>query len=265
MKLLLFLSLIFSTIHAFADDSINLDKVSIQSSDFVWNKWDTDNFIILSIDKSQGLKIKNSIEKIKSNFEKKWGIKQSEFAIPCKVLCVNNSELLNRFFSISESKSEVRKDNEGNILVSAIWLDFDSSISHLVADVCLENSSNNLFLKRGITRLEQPIDLVKFDLSQSIDADVAELIAVSEKDWIDFSIQEKDKFDRESAFLCLMLRKEFGINKFSLFVNSMQDENSLLKIYKFSNSEDLSKTLNRYSKNLSNDISKNLTPDYYLK
>lgn len=234
--------------------------------DFVWNKWDTTNFIVLSIDKSQGVYLKNNIERMKSDFENKWKIRPLNFSTPCKLICVSNENLLERFFNINEPHSEVRRDAEGKISLLAIWMQAENQydLPKLIANVCLENLNSSTFVQRGIHRLQSSIDSLRSDFSNSLEIEASKIIKTTKSDWNSFSPEEKNNYDRSAAILCFMLRRELGIDKFSLFLNSKQDESSLISIYGFKDISGLSDTLSRYSKNLSKDISDKKTPDEYF-
>lgn len=267
----LFIIFILFCFSAFAEDSVKQTadyvKQTASSSDMVWNKWDTDNFIILSIDKSQGLYLKHNIESIKDDFEKRWGIKNIKFEVPCKLLCVPDENMLTRFFNINEPRAETRRDSEGKIATSSIWIDFKYSndLSYLVAPIILDNSDNLFFIKKGVSKLEESLSNIRSDLKQFSPIDFKKIIMTTEDSFYKMSLEEKNKFIKSSAVACLLLRKEFGIKKFSQFISSKQSESDMKSIFGFENLDAFSNTLNRYSKNLSEDILNNKTPDYYLK
>jgi hypothetical protein len=233
---------------------------TLPSSEFVWNKWDTENFIVLSIDKSQGLSIKNKIEAIKSSFEKKCG-KKFDFSIPCKVICTPDGKLLSRFFNIDASRAEARRDSDGKIVVSAIWTEFEDidSLSSLVATICLENSNNSLCIKRGLVELEKNVNYTKSNFEEYSKIDAKKIFLTNSP-----QPEESQIFNKSSALICLLLRKEFGSTKFDSFMSSSQDEVALKTIYGFS-FESFSETANRYFENLSKDIKNNKVPDKYLQ
>lgn len=247
----------------FAEDSTK----TAAHSDMVWNKWDTDNFIVLSIDQSQGLYLKKNIESIKVDFEKRWGLENNRFETQCKLLCVPDDNLLVRLFNINEPRSETRRSPEGKILVSAIWMNFEDSnnLSYLVAPVILDNVANSLFVKKGISKLEESLSNIRSDFKEIDPIDFKKLISTTEDSFYKMSLEEKNSFVKSSAVACLLLRKEFGIKKFSKFIASRQAESDMKSIFGFQDLDSFSKTLNRYSKNLSEDIKNNKTPDDYLK
>jgi len=268
-KLLIF-TFVFPSISISADTPSvawpDTQKTISPSEDLVWNKWDTANFIVLSIDKSQGVYIKNNIEKFKLDFEKRWGLEKSNFSIPCKILCVPDDKLLGRFFNLDLPRTETRTDSDGS-LSSAIWSDFNRfnyNYNQLVGAVCLEHSKNSILLKRGIPRLENSLDFLKSDFSEVIEVDVKSALNADREYWLSLKSDDRKKFDKNAALICLFLRREFGFAKFKKFISSDQSESSLRSIYGF-DLDNFSKTLKRYSENLSNDIKNQKMPDKYLR
>ena len=238
--------------------------LAIDRDDFVWNKWDTENFIVLSIDKSQGVYLKNNIEALKSNFENKWKVKKEKLAVPCKLVCVPDSSILERFFNINSPHSEARRDSSGNVSLFAIWIEMarEKDLPQFVANICLENLNSAAFVQRGITRLEKAN--IKSDFSTSFDLNVKKVLNTTRSDWYSLSPEEKESFDRSSALICFMLRKELGIDKFSRFLSSKQDEESLRSVYGFKDVDSFSSTARRYLDNLSKDIESKVAPDEYF-
>jgi hypothetical protein len=249
-----------------ANTESKVDLTSSADSDFVWNKWDTKNFIVLSIDKSQGLFLKRYVEDVKISFQERWGLKKYDFSTQCKILCVPDNKFLFKFFNIEQSHAEVKKNSEG-LFSSAIWVSYEEidKIDYLISSVCLDVYSSKFFVKRGIIKLEnKSIESLKNSLSNFNEININEVLETDENKWLSLSSDQKEKFDNAAAVLCLLLRREFGIDKFSLFVNSKQEADDIVSIYGFSDLESFSKTLNRYAKNLSEDIKSGRTPNKYL-
>ncbi len=263
--LILFLNLFSFILLANEDEKTNVKQ------ELVWNKWDTDNFIILSLDKNQGLFVKDNIELIKNSVCENFGIENINFPIKTKLMCVPNKDFLKKLFNIDHSHFEVRFENE-QPNVSAIWISFDDfqSADSFVLANCLSDSfyKNNqkCFIQRGVFYiLNNSVEKLKEEIVKIEELNSNKLFSVKQKDWISFSKEEKNKFDRESFLLCLLLRKEFGKNIFGKFLQTDQDENSFEKVYGFSGFDDFDLTLERYLKNISNDIKNNKMPDKYLK
>lgn len=238
----------------------------LETKDLVWNKWETKNFIILSIDKSQGLYLKNNIERIKTEVITKWGLNDFDFASDCKLVCVTNKDLLKKLFKLDNSRSEIRKDSSGKITLSVIWFYLDEDINSKITDICLgeieQNSKNKipLFCKKGISRLNQNIDNIKKDLCDK------SLLKINSKDVISKKIEDLSKienldlYEKQCALLCLLFRKEYGQENFLRYLNNNDLEKSF-GIIKF---EDLDKILAKYSENLINDLENNKVPKEYI-
>lgn len=273
MKLALILFGLIFCVPCFAEKvekAILIEPETVSEKEkFTWNKWETENFIILSIDKDHGLSLKSSIESIKDAHAERWGINKSNLSAKCKLICVRDPEMLERFFGVESPRAETRKDIYGKTSVSAIWIDFDriQQLPSLVAMICSSDGSagdNNLYVQRGISLLSLPAKMIKSELSQSSMVDFSEVLSFSSEKWFSLSPQERSALDRKAALICLMLRKEFGQEKFLNFLSSSQDQDAIIKIYGFRDLSEFNSTLNRYSQNISNDIIEGKTPDSYV-
>lgn len=241
-----------------------------QKEEFTWNKWETDNFIILSIEKNQGLELKRALESARHSYFDKWGLERpdSSAKVKCKVMCVPDGEMLKRFFGIDHPRAEVR--TEGSGLTCAIWMDFKSlnQLPALVALICSSEEISGLhtrcFVRRGISMLSLPTEKVRSELPGAGGIKFIDISSCGSDKWNTMPANEKLSFDQKSALVCLFFRKEFGQEKFLKFLSSPQDEDSVLSIYGFRDSKELDDTLNRYFENLKRDIESGITPDSYL-
>jgi hypothetical protein len=231
----------------------------------VWNKWSTNNFIIISIDKSQGLYLKNNLEDIKSNLIKSWGIKDINFKGECKIVCVSNDKLLKRIFRLENSKFEFRKNENGEINC-VIWFSLENTSDLPVAEfmqLCisqLEIHNNDvfpLFCKRGMSVLSQNFeDSSSKLLGKNIEKiSFKDIFSKKEQDVVDWN-----DFDIKSSVACLLLRKEYGQDNFLNFLNSKK-----LEEFGIINSEKFDEIINRYYRNLIDDLKNNKTPKDYLQ
>jgi hypothetical protein len=244
-------------------------EVVSQKENFTWNKWETDNFIVLSIEKDHGLSLKRSVESIKDAHSERWGLAKSDLNSKCKLICVRDAEMLKRFFGVDSPRAEIRKDGSGKISTSAIWLDFNSvqELPSLVAFICASDGhlgENRLYIQRGISLLSLPPEKVKSELSQAGAVDFSEISSCGYDKWYGLSPKERSAFDRKSALVCLMLRKEFGQERFLSFLSSAQNQEAMAGVYGFKDASEFNSTLNRYSENIGGDIGKGATPDSYI-
>lgn len=240
-----------------------------QKEKFTWNKWETESFIILSIEKDHGLSLKGSLESLKDECSERWGLEKTSLKAKCKVVCVRDAEMLKRFFGVDSPRAETRRDSSGKISTSAIWLDFKriQELPSLVMFICASDGSfgsNKLYIQRGMSLLSLPSERVKSELKQSGKLDFAEVSSLNSEKWFDLSPQDRALFDRRSALVCLMLRKEFGQERFLNFLSGSQDQDSVRSVYGFGDAAEFNGTLNRYSENLSKDIGEGITPDSYV-
>jgi len=233
----------------------------------VWNKWDTENFTILSIDKNDGISIKNSVEDVKNDFCSSWGLPKFTLSVPCKILCVPNNDSLSKLFGLQKSRFEVRTDSQGKTSLCAIWVSQEEigKLPELLSEVLISDSVNptnlKLFMRRGISSLCQNFEDITNDLSNS-DFDL-KVFSQDESGWNKMSLQEKEKFDRQAMVTCLMLRKEFGKEHFKQFVDTDQTLSAVSDVYGFSEKE-FESTLERYTSNISADIINKLFDKNYL-
>lgn len=220
----------------------------------VWNKWDTKNFVIISIDKNQGLYLKNNLEKIKTNLITRWGLDDFDFSSDCKIVCVSNDKLLKRIFKLDIPKFEVRKNKDNKIELSAIWFsleDYKSDIPLLeIMSVCMaEYQLNNKipnFCNQGMCFLSQDPNSIKHEILKNKDS-------LSN---FDFSKMT----DVQSAVVCLLMRKEYGQDNFIKYLNYQN-----FSCYGFESEEKFRSTLDRYCVHLLEDLENNITPKHYIE
>jgi hypothetical protein len=240
-----------------------------EKENFTWNKWETENFIILSIEKSHGLEIKRSVESMKDSYFARWGFEGRKPSGKCKLICVPDEETLKRFFGIDAPRAEARSGS-GNFPVCAIWVDFKrlDELPSLMSFVCsseyFSSNKNRWFVQRGVSLLSLPVPKVKAEISGLEGLDFSEISSCDHEKWLLMSPQNRSLFDRRSALVCLMLRKEFGFDRFASFLLNEQGEKSVNSVYGFEDLEKFNATLRRYSENLTRDIESGSTPDSYV-
>ena len=111
------------------------------------------------------------------------------------------------------------------------------------------------FLKRGIPLLEGPPSRTRAELSSSSEMRMSSFLSPSTDG------PESDA-TKNSALLCLLVRKEFGLVVFGKVVSDPSEP--LHEILGFSSESDLESTYARYRSNLLSDIKGGITPDKYL-
>ena len=239
-------------------EDYGVDKDSIK--DLVWNRYQTDNFTILSIDKKQGEDLFVNIENIKKECLGRWGLNNTKLSKDCRIMLVPNKELLKRLFGLQSYRIEFR-DN-----VTAVWLDseetanYNNLIKEALTEVCLHDldSSLSFVASKGISKLNTSLSNIKNIIGRVSEAQPGtNFLKVSEKDYQKMNQEGKDKFDTESLLFCLMLKKEFGESKFLEYFFGKNE-----KICGF-DSKSLNGSYNRYYRDIFNELKENKIPDNY--
>jgi hypothetical protein len=254
---------------------------SIQN--LAWNKWDTANFTILSIDEAQGRYLFENIEQMKTWVLSRWGLPDVKFSAQCKVLCVPNKDLLKKLFRLDNSQGEVRRNQDGTLNMTVLWLVLDTKPAEVIppalTQVCLSEFEQSQRLKfplwtyRGMSILNGTLPQIRADfgsLGGRIDTDQRmffgnKLFMLTEDEWRKSDVETKKLYDQQAGAMCLLLRKEFGQKNFHSFMSLQGSEQDLAKVYGFRGYSEFDSTYKRFMKNLSADVTSGRTPDAYLQ
>lgn len=230
-------------------------KVPPDLEGLYWNKWDTDNFVVISLDKSRGSSMRHEAESVRDEVLRRWSLPEVSRG-RCKIVIVPSAKLLKRLFGLSEPKCEVNKSG-ANGIESAIWVDEErlGDLSSLVVERELLCGDFRPFLKRGIPLLESVPSQTRAELSSSSDMKISAFLNVG-------SDSEDAEVLKNSALLCLLVRKEFGSRVFGKLLSNSSD--SLHGLLGFASEADLESTYARYRANLLPDLKSGRTPDEYL-
>lgn len=287
-----FLILLAMTSPAFGQEMVSHLDIPVPSGqkapvdpeiqNLVWNKWDTPNFIILSLDKQQGRYLYENIELMKKWASNRWGLPDVKFSSECKVLCVPNRELMKKLFRLDNSYGEVRR-KDGKITISVLWLVLDGKPAELIpsalTEACVSEYEQSIgnkcgwWFHRGSSILNQTLPQIRGQISnlqKSFSKDSKmffsqSLFSMTEDQWLKETAENKLLFDQEAAALTLLLRKEFGQKMLHTFLMTKQSEQDFVAVYGFANYAEFDATLKRYMFQLSGDIIANRTPNSYLE
>lgn len=249
---------VFYSERSFSSDvEPNAEIFPAASKEIVWNKWETDNFIILSIDYGFGSKLKSKVESIKSDICKEWGIQDKAFPSKCKVVCVPDEKTLSKFFSIDSPKFETKRKSSGDVDDMAIWIDEGrlSFFKRLMMSALVQDKP--AYIRRGLPMLATSTDNIadgilsvdKSDFEKAISAKTEEIKPDEIKD-----------FDNQSMVACLFLRREFGVEILSSIMKGTPPESAC----GFVDKNSLFASMRRYLDNLKGDLKSGKTPDSYL-
>jgi hypothetical protein len=253
--------------------------------DKVWNRWTSKNFTVCSINDSQAQYLNKNLESVKTWVYTRWGLPDQDFSAECRLLCVADKAFYNKLFQLDETRIEVRKDN-GKITMSVIFLLLDDKPSKTIplplTEVCLaEYEQKNgvkvgMWARRGMALLNGSIPTIRQeigDLYEPLKKDKPlcfskALFQMTEEQYAKETVENKRLYDRCAAAFCLMLRKEFGQEKFlKLFGNANPGE-SIISVYGFKTLDEFDATFKTYLTDLTTDLSGTAgrkTPDSYLQ
>jgi hypothetical protein len=211
----------------------------------VWNKWDTPNFIVISLDKAQGSMIRSEAESVREGVLERWGLSPSERE--CKLVLVPDAVMLKRLFGLSEPRCEVKTSESG--ATAAIWIDVGrfGMLPSLVAESELLSGDSASFASLGVPLLERSPSVVREGIVSAPEKPLEAILA-----------GEGDA--AESAVLCLLMRKEFGGRAFGRAARAPSAWSAL----GFKSEEEFASTFERYRANLLSDLKSGRTPDGYL-
>jgi hypothetical protein len=254
------------------------------AGDLKWHKWSTQNFTILSISETQGNFLANNLEQIKGWCLSRWGIPRDEsnvfkFSAECRVFCVPNNELMQKLFKLNQSRVEVKRKSS-IIEISTVWLLLDDvplkTLAIPITEVCLAelsqkyNNKISFCLLRGMCLLNGSIGEIRSNLTVLENIYLSEDIFRTTFDqWEKLPAKNRDIFDKECIILCLLLRKEFGEDKFHQFLSfesrGQSPEDVLKTVYGFTGYKQFDVSFTRYMRDLCSDVVSGKTPDSYLE
>jgi hypothetical protein len=301
MKFLLSFVIVFIAATSFAGEQIRKVQNPIEVKDessFIkagnvpkeieglqWNRWTSKNFVVLALNDNYAKYLNDHLELVKTWTLARWGLFDVDFSVPCKFICVDDPVLFEKLFKLKKTKVEVRRDEQGRIKETVIFLLADNSPSHSVPTPLTEvtlaefgqkyNANFGHWTYRGMSLLNGPLDKIRQQISgmkTSVNADAPiyfskGLLEMTKEKYAALPEDQKESFDSAAVIFCLMIRKEFGQEKFH---HMMQDaitepENGLKKWSGFESYDDFDKTFKRYLIDLSREVAEKKTPDRYLQ
>ncbi len=246
-----------------------------------WNRYTTPDFVIISLDNGQGKYLSDHIEETKNWIYTRWGLPAVDFNKECKLVCVEDPEIYRKFFNLETSKVEIREDQ--NVIFFLLNDSPKKTIPCPLTEVCLVEFEHKYkiefpwWARRGMALLNGDLKDIRSDLTnmqhyQGTVYDAKSLLTTTKEKYNEFSSEQKWTYDTESMILCLMLRKEFGINKYLRFLQicykDKNPETALQKIYGYSGYDEFNSKFSQFLKDLTADVSGTRpgrsTPDSYL-
>jgi hypothetical protein len=247
----------------------------------VWNRWTSKNFVVCSLNDTQAQFLNQNLEKVKTWSLTRWGLNDVNFSGECRLICVDDAALYKKLFGLDTTKVEVRRQ-DGKIKLTVIFMLLNESPAKTVpvpvtqAVLAEWEQQNNIKLAWWSIR---GMSLLNGDLG-SIRRSVAELQPVlrangqvygskgmmnmTEDGYWKETPERRQLFDNQAVALCLLLRKEFGQDKYLTCIKE-GDPVKGLGAFGFASHEQFDKSYIRFMTDLSNDVVAQKTPDSYLQ
>lgn len=250
----------------------------------VWNRWTSKNFVVCSLNDTQAQFLNGNLEKVKSWGLTRWGLTDVNFVNECRLICVDDATLYKKLFNLDGTKVEVRKI-DGRVKMNVIFLLLNDAPSKTLPTPVMQvalmewEQQNNLKLPwwavRGMSLLNGDLGSIRkniADLQPTLKANgqlygSKGLMNMNEESYLKESIEKRQLFDNQSVVLCLLLRKEFGQDKFLASIKE-GDPVKGLAVFGFNSHEQFDKSFIRYMTDLGNDVTEvngKKTPDSYLQ
>jgi hypothetical protein len=240
---------------------------------------------VLALNDTYAQYLNRHLELVKTWTLARWGLFDVDFSVPCKLICVDDPVLYEKLFKLKQTKVEVRRDESGRIKETVIFLLANDSPSHTVpmplTEVALAefgqkyDTNFGWWLYRGMGLLNGPLDHIRrqiSDMQQPIAANSPlyfskGLLELTREEYVRLPDDQKRLYDASAVMFCLMIRKEFGQDKFHHMMKdtTLNTESALKQGTGFDSYDSFDRTFKRYMIDLTSDVSANKTPDRYLQ
>jgi hypothetical protein len=136
-----------------------------------WNRWTSKNFTVVALNDAQAQYLHKHLEMVKGWCLARWGLYDIDFSAECKVIGVDSPALFKKLFNLDSSRVEVRRDSNGKIKESVIFLLMNDSPSKTVpvplTEVCLAEFAQKydtkvaFWAQRGMGLLNGSLDQLR--------------------------------------------------------------------------------------------------------
>jgi hypothetical protein len=268
------------------------DRVPKELEGLQWNRWTTKNFVVCSLNDTQAQYLHKHLELVKGWVFARWGMYDIDFSLntdgtpKCKIICVDDPVLFKKFFNIDSSRVEIRREANGSIRETVIFLLINDSPSKILptplTEICLAefaqkyNAKFGTWAYRGMATLNGSIDQIKERM-----AEIKPLLEKNEPLFFSKGVMEMDAdqyekldvgkkrlYDNCSMLFCLLARKEYGQDAFLKLLKESADQGpqpALKSLFKSGDYDLFDRTFKRYMIDLTRDLETGKTPDSYLQ
>lgn len=252
-----------------------------------WHRWTSKNFTVCAINNNQAQYLHKHLELVKGWVFSRWGLTDIDFSKECKIICVDDPILYKKLFGIDDTKVEIRRDVDGVIKESVIFMLFDSQTPSEImptplTKVCMAELAQKYDTKisfcctQGMAELNCNLPHIKTkvcELGLAIKDDELiffskSLLEMNAERYKILSTDGKRLYDKCAMVFCLMVRKEFGQVTYLRLMKASSEESpekAIQSILKFQNYDALDKAFKGYIQDLDRDVRSDKTPDRYLQ
>lgn len=244
-----------------------------------WNRWTSKNFVVCSLNDPQAQYLHKHLELVKGWIFTRWGLYDIDFSAQCKLICVDDKDTFKKLFNLEKTRVEIRRDSNDRITETVIFLLIDGPPSETIplplTQVCLAEFSQKFncefkpWANKGIGSINGTLSQIRNNIKENKKTfDVNYILNLNNEEYNKLSEIDKSSFDICSLYFCLFLRKEFGQDKFLIFLQkSSQDdpEEAVKKVLGFKDFEQINSSFSRYLNDLKTQVLANKTPDSYLQ
>jgi hypothetical protein len=242
--------------------------VQLPPQQLQWNRYETKNFEILSLDDAQGRYLYDNIEFIKTWILWRWGMKDVDLPDggKCKVVAVPNKELYSQLFN--RSSPTWRTESKNGKTYGTIWLITDevkwnTAIPTQLTEVVLANFEDNykvkfpVWCRRGMTVLNSRFSDIRSTFTST--CDTKNLLEMTQERYTQLNEAQRKVYDSQATVFCLWVKQEFGGKLFLDAVSGgMTSPQMTLQLIGQVSYSDVDLRLKEYQPKLAN------APDYYL-
>lgn len=251
-----------------------------------WNRWTSKNFTVCAINDAQAQYLHKHLELVKVWIFARWGMYDVDFSSECKIIGVDDPVLFKKLFNLDSTYVEVRRDSNGKIKETIIFILLKDKPSLTVpiplTHICMVefgqkyNVKLPLWAQKGMGQLNGTIDQIKERI-----AEIKPILDNNEPIYFSKGLMEMDEdsytklddgkkrlYDNCSLIMCLMIRKEFGQDSYLKLMKGTTEappEIALKNVLKFENYNLFDKSFKRYITDIARDIVAGKTPDNYLQ
>jgi hypothetical protein len=249
-----------------------------------WNRWTSKNFTVLALNDSYAKYLHDNLEPIKAWTYTRWGFANQDFSTECKLICVDDPVLFEKLFKLNKSRVEIRRNDQGKIKETVIFLLANEAPSRTVTsplmEVCLgelaqrHNANFGWWSYRGTSLLNRSVDQISAnvkDLGAKLTSNSPmffskALLETTPDQYSKLPDDQKQQFDTVAMVFCLMVRKEFGQDKFHFMLrDSTKPEAAVKGVLHFDSYDQFDRSFKRYMIDLTKEVTAGKTPDKYLQ